>query len=116
MNKQLKVGTVVANVEGYKVRVILKGKGNDTGKIAVFAGKHIVSPLYVNNTDNRNKLIHYVKDKAKTRTTMHKNVKLIRTFKLRTHKTLYKVINTNGNLLYKGHTESKALNIVNTTK
>lgn len=59
MNKRTKLGYVIAERNGYRIRAIVE-KGNDTGKIAIFAGKKRVSQPHVNNKVNINKLLDFI--------------------------------------------------------
>jgi hypothetical protein len=60
MNKRTKLGYVIAEYNGYRIRAILN-HGKDSGKMAVYAGKKKVSEEHTINKANIDKLLIFIK-------------------------------------------------------
>lgn len=115
MNKRNKLGHVLAYVEGYHIRTILD-KGNDSGKCAVFAGKHIVSESYVTNSENIEKLKEYIKLQTNVCNMVRKNMKIKGVKSLRTKKIKYKVYDENHVQIEEFKSKDKAIKFADLQK
>jgi len=115
MNKRNKLGPVLAYVKGYHIRTILN-HGKDSGKCAIYAGKHKVSDEVTTNVVNIDKFKNYISIETNVCDMIRNGIRIKGVKSLRTKKTYYTVYNKEGLPLDTFKSKDKAIKFANLQK